>query len=46
MKLVRIVEPRKKHIYINNVEGFLDRALNIEGELCVDFGGNLARNNG
>lgn len=43
MKSARIVEPRKKHIYINNVEGFLDRALNVEGELC---GGNLARNNG
>lgn len=30
--------------YIEDVEGFIDRGLHVEGEACVDFGGDFARN--
>lgn len=45
MKLVRIIKLRKKYIYINNIEGFLNRVLNIKGELYINFNRNLIRNN-
>ena len=33
-----------KTTYINNVQGFLNRFLGVEGVSGIDFGGNLSGN--